>query len=53
MPQVRTCTRRENEDSATISVRTNQMHFLGNCRYGDGYVPQKQGTNILYVLHIL
>lgn len=35
----------------TISVRRDIMHFSGNCRYGD--VPQKQGTNILYVLSFL
>ena len=46
MPQVRTFTGRENEDSATISV-WRKMHFSGKCRYGNEYVPQKQGTNIL------
>lgn len=29
------------------------MHFSGQCRYGDEYVPQKQGTIILYVRQIV
>lgn len=53
MSEVRTFTERENEDSATVSVQRNLMHLSGNCRYGDEYVPQKQGTNILYALNIL
>lgn len=41
----------KNENSATVSVRGNLMHFSKVYRYEEVYDPQKQGT--IYVLHIL
>lgn len=43
----------KNEDSVTISVQMNLMHFSRNYSYGDDHVPQEQGTYIMYELHIL
>lgn len=50
--QVRSTFKRQTKDSATVSVQMILMHFSGNCWYGDDYVPQEQGTNIMYVLGI-
>lgn len=52
MYQVRTLARRKMKTALPFLFR-DLMHFSGQCRYGDEYVPQKQGTIILYVLQIV
>lgn len=51
MSQVRTFTRRKHKDSAAVE-EPNALFWNLN-RHGDECVPQKQGTSLLYVLHML
>lgn len=52
MYQVRTFARKKMKTALPFLFRA-LMHFSGQYRYCDEYVPQKQGTVILYVLQIV